>query len=235
MTSLRQFDMRLVAGCEGLIGVDEAGRGPLAGPVVSAAVLLSASFYRSGWCRRRSRLVNDSKLLTRSRREELCGDILRLREEGKILAEYAPASVEEIEELNILGATRLAMRRALEGLVEASGGAMRLPEAGENGPLFNSTGNGPGGIRIVVDGLPLRPFPYEHEAIVRGDGKSLAIALSSILAKVKRDEMMRDLDREIPQYGFAAHKGYGTSRHREAIRKHGPSAAHRSKFLRKII
>ncbi len=235
MTSLRQFDLRLVAGYEGLIGVDEAGRGPLAGPVVSAAVWLNASFYRSGWCRHKSRLVKDSKLLTQSWRKELCGDILRLRDEGEILAESAVASVDEIEELNILGATRLAMRRAIEGLVEASGRALRLPEAGANNPLFNSTGDGVGKIRIVVDGRPLRPFPYEHEAIVRGDGKSLAIALSSILAKETRDEMMRDLEREFPKYGFAAHKGYGTDRHREAIRKHGPSAAHRSKFLRKIL
>lgn len=235
MTSLRQFDLRLVAGYEGLIGVDEAGRGPLAGPVVSAAVWLSASFYQSGWCRRWSRFVNDSKLLTKSRRQELHGHILRLRDEGEILAESAMASVEEIEKLNILGATRLAMRRALEGMVKSSGGVLRLPEAGANNPLFNSTGDCLYGVRIVVDGLPLRPFPYEHKAIVRGDGKSLAIALSSILAKETRDEMMRDLEREFPQYGFSAHKGYGTARHREALLRHGPSAAHRSKFLRKIF
>lgn len=235
MTSLRQFDLRLVAGYEGLIGVDEAGRGPLAGPVVSAAVWLNASFYHSGWCCRWSRFVNDSKLLTKSRRQELHGHILRLRDEGEILAESAMASVEEIEKLNILGATRLAMRRALEGMVKSSGGVLRLPEAGANNPLFNSTGDCLYGVRIVVDGLPLRPFPYEHKAIVRGDGKSLAIALSSILAKETRDEMMRDLEREFPQYGFSAHKGYGTTRHREALLRHGPSAVHRSKFLRKIF
>ena len=236
MTNLLRFDLRLIEGCKQLVGVDEAGRGALAGPVVAAAVLLNTSYYRSERCRSHAGTVNDSKLLTHGRRKELFGYILNLRLEGHILAETGIASVEEIEKVNILGATRLAMRRALECLEKASGRALRLPKMDPIGPILTSSRGGePGDVRIVVDGRPLRPFAYEHKAIVRGDGKSLAIALSSIMAKVTRDEIMCALGREFPHYGFAAHKGYGTAMHRNRLLWLGPSIAHRPKFLRKIF
>jgi len=177
-------------------GVDEAGRGPLAGPVIAAVVVLEAA--------QRIRGVRDSKQLSASRRTELAG---RIREQAVAWA-VAGADVAEIDRLNILHATLLAMRRAVE----------QLP--------FQ-----PGHIRIDGNRAPRLPgYPGVVETVVGGDRVCPAIAAASILAKTHRDVLMEQLHRQFPQYGFAAHKGYPTRAHREALMHHGPCCAHRRSF-----
>jgi len=183
--------------CRGIsrvAGVDEAGRGPLAGPVVAAAVILPEGFCLAG--------LDDSKKLTAARREAVYET---LREDPAVEWWVAVATVEEIEALNILRATHLAMRRALLGLETA-------PD------------------HCLIDGLPVRDCPFTHDAVVKGDGKSLSIAAASVIAKVTRDWLMLEIDREFPAYGFARHQGYGTKEHLEALRIHGPCRHHRRTF-----
>jgi ribonuclease HII len=174
-------------------GVDEAGRGPLAGPVVAAAVILDPARPISG--------LNDSKKLSERRRDELA---LIIRAEALAWA-VAEASVEEIDRLNILHASLLAMQRAVAGL------AVR-PE------------------RALVDGNRCPRLAIPVEAVVKGDGKIAAIAAASILAKTVRDAGMRVLDAAYPQYGFGRHMGYPTEAHCRALREHGPISAHRRSF-----
>ena len=174
-------------------GVDEAGRGPLAGPVVAAAVILDDLQPVLG--------LADSKLLS-PRRRELLFDQIRAR---ALCCSIAIASVEEIDRLNILQATMLAMRRAVEGL--------RLRPH-----------------RVVVDGNRVPVLPMPVRALVKGDSLMPAISAASILAKVQRDRWCADLHAEFPQYGFATHKGYPTAEHLQALRQHGPCAAHRRSF-----
>lgn len=174
-------------------GVDEAGRGPLAGPVVAAAVILDDE--------RPIRGLADSKLLSPQRRERLHDEIL-----ARALCHcVGTASVEEIDQLNILQATLLAMQRAVERL--------RLP------PRL-----------VLVDGNRLPALEVPARAIVQGDARVAAISAASILAKVHRDRLCLELDRRHPQYGFAAHKGYPTPAHLQALRAHGPCAEHRRSF-----
>lgn len=174
-------------------GVDEAGRGPLAGPVVAAAVILDDLQPIKG--------LADSKKLTSPRREQLFDEI-----RAKALCFcIAEASVEEIDRLNILQATLLAMRRAVEGL--------RLKP-----------------VRVLVDGNRLPVLDVLAEAIVRGDATVPAISAASILAKVHRDRWCVELDQQYPQYGFAGHKGYGTAGHLAALRAHGACVQHRKTF-----
>lgn len=180
-----------------LCGVDEAGRGPLAGPVCAAAVILPRNLEIEG--------LNDSKKLSEKQREALYGLIC----EKALAWSVAFAQVEEIERLNILGATFLAMNRAIGGL------AVR-PE------LALIDGNRNGGIET-----PSR-------CVVKGDASCADIAAASILAKVTRDRYMLALAEEYPQYGFEKHKGYGTRAHYAALRRFGPSPAHRPSFLRKM-
>jgi len=176
-----------------MAGVDEAGRGPLAGPVVAAAVILDELKPIKG--------LADSKALTALRRERLFDEI-----RAKALDFHvAQASVEEIDRLNILEATMLAMRRAVDGL--------RLPPA-----------------RVLVDGNRLPRLKMHAEAIVKGDAKVPAISAASILAKVTRDQLCAALDAEWPDYGFGIHKGYPTPAHLEALARHGPCACHRRSF-----
>lgn len=178
----------------GLIaGVDEAGRGPLAGPVVAAAVILDDLNPIQG--------LADSKKLTALRREKLYDEIRA----KALCCSIAEASVEEIDRLNILQATLLAMRRAVEGL--------RLKPA-----------------KVLVDGNRLPVLDVLAEAIVKGDATVPAISAASILAKVHRDRWCAEYDREFPQYGFAAHKGYGTAEHLAALRAHGACPQHRKTF-----
>ena len=178
----------------GLIaGVDEAGRGPLAGPVVAAAVILDDLQPIRG--------LADSKTLTALRREKLFDEIRA----KALCCSIAQASVEEIEQLNILQATLLAMRRAVDGL--------RLrPD------------------KVLVDGNRLPTLDVLAEAIVKGDARVQSISAASILAKVHRDRWCLDYDLQYPQYGFAKHKGYGTAEHLAALRKHGASPQHRRTF-----
>lgn len=182
------------SGVARVAGIDEAGRGPLAGPVAAAAVVLPGGFSCPG--------LDDSKKLTAARREALY-DVLTTTP-GLDWA-LGTASVEEIDRLNILRATHLAMARAVAGLTVP-------PE------------------HCLIDGLPLPEFAWPHTGVVKGDSRSLSIAAASIIAKVSRDRMMRELDREFPQYGFVKHQGYGTARHLEALRLHGPCCHHRRSF-----
>lgn len=174
-------------------GVDEAGRGPLAGPVVAAAVILDP--------RQRIRGLRDSKLLTAAAREELAL-LIRARSVAWAVAE---SGVSEIDALNILQATLLAMRRAIEGLATK-------PEV------------------VWIDGLHCPQVDCPARAIVDGDRLIAAIAAASILAKTTRDAQLRELDRSYPLYGFARHKGYATREHLAALRAHGPCPEHRRHF-----
>jgi len=181
-------------GVTGLVaGVDEAGRGPLAGPVVAAAVILDELHPIKG--------LADSKKLTASRREQLFDEIRA----KALCCSVAQASVQEIDELNILQATLLAMRRAVEGL--------RLS------PKL-----------VLVDGNRLPVLMMRAEAIVKGDALVEAISAASILAKVTRDRWCADYDQQYPQYGFAKHKGYGTAAHLAALQTHGACPEHRTTF-----
>lgn len=228
MSALRQFDLRRLRLQHWLAGVDEAGRGALAGPVVAGAVILGRDFYHSAWCRRHGGRIRDSKQLPPEERTDLFA-ALQDQAAGQHLRWAAGvASVDEIESLNILGATRLAMARALEA---AAGPDLPLPRPEE--PLFAPAPVT--GLRILIDGKPLRPFPFPHEAFVGGDDRSLAIALASIVAKVTRDRLMQELGGPDCRYGFPRHKGYATPEHRSAIRAHGPCVHHRSLFLRKLL
>lgn len=175
-------------------GIDEAGRGPLAGPVVAAAVILPAGYELPG--------LNDSKKLTAKRREQLYAALMADERVQKCIAQ---ATVQEIDELNILRATHLAMRRAAEGL--------------------------PGGVDFcLIDGLPVPGFPLPSRSLVKGDARCLSIAAASILAKVWRDHYMLELHREFPAYGFDRHAGYGTKAHMQAIHDHGVTIHHRRTF-----
>ena len=174
-------------------GVDEAGRGPLAGPVVAAAVILDERAPVAG--------LADSKVLS-PRRRELLFDQIRAR---ALCCSIASASVEEIDRLNILQATLLAMRRAVEGL--------RLRPH-----------------RVVVDGNRVPVLSMTVAALVKGDAKVAAISAASILAKVQRDRWCAQLHAEFPDYGFATHMGYPTAAHLAALQRHGPCAAHRRSF-----
>ena len=179
-------------------GVDEAGRGPLAGPVCAAAVVLPKGLILEG--------VNDSKKLTEKKREALFDVITEQALDWSV----AFATVEEIEEINILNAAMLAMKRAVEGL--------------KNPVDF-----------AIIDGNRKPPLEIDCEAVVKGDAKSMSVAAALILAKVSRDRILRQYAVDYPQYGFEKHKGYGTKVHVEALKKYGPCEVHRPSFLKKIL
>lgn len=221
------FDKRALGAAPWLVGIDEAGRGCLAGPVVAAAVRCDRAFYDSPWCRRHSRDVDDSKRLSPARRAAVVERFRQACEEEWIHIGIGTASVEEIGSRNIFGATALAMRRALEALpAETHTGGGEVPADG--GGLW------PEGPPVLIDGRPIRTFPHPHTGVIKGDQRSLAIALAGIHAKEWRDRLMRELDAAQPGYGFAGHKGYGTAAHLEALRRLGPCAHHRPLFLRKF-
>ena len=181
------------AGCRFVAGVDEAGRGPLAGPVIAAAVVLPVGVPLPG--------VFDSKALSAKVREELFDALHAL---PGIRIGVGRAEVAEIDRLNILRATHLAMRRALEALEEVD--------------------------FALVDGLPVPGLPVPSRNIVKGDARCAAIAAASIVAKVTRDRIMIEADREFPGYGFAAHKGYGCASHLKALKELGATPLHRRSF-----
>lgn len=190
-----EFETRLrAAGHRHVAGIDEAGRGPLAGPVVAAAVILPNDFEHD-W-------LNDSKQLSAKKRDRLYDEIT-----GSDSIIWASAFMEpaEIDRINILQATYLAMRTALAALKTVADAAL-------------------------IDGKPVPGFPIFHEGIVKGDSLSLSIAAASIIAKVERDRRMCELAETWPEYGFAQHKGYGTKQHLAALREHGPCPIHRRSF-----
>ncbi len=198
--ALYEFDQhcRLTMGGQ-VLGVDEAGRGPLAGPVFAGAVILPPGLTFDG--------LRDSKKVTAKRREALFEEIKK----NALAFAIGAADVEEIDRLNILGATFLAMQRAVEQI--------GLPYA-----------------YTLIDGNRMPPFvKTPAKCVVHGDDTSASIAAASILAKVARDRYLEQLDGAYPVYGFAKHKGYGTKAHVEALLAHGPCPAHRRSFLTKIL
>ena len=232
---LRAFDLKQIEGFAELIGVDEAGRGALAGPVVAGAVLVTKEFLEGRWAVVHGGRVNDSKQLTPAQREEVFAAMDELARAGQLHATTGEASVAEIEEFNILGATKLAMRRALEGIHPPTAFAHQVEP-----DLFASEDEIRAfrpevSCRILIDGLALRGFVYPHTAVVRGDARSFCIALASIIAKVTRDRKMEGLEAVHPGYGFAQHKGYGTDEHRDAVLRLGRCAIHRRTFLRRLM
>lgn len=184
-------------GFSAVCGIDEAGRGPLAGPVCAAAVILPPDCDIPG--------LNDSKKLSEKKREALFPVI----QEKALAFGVGWATAEEIDRVNILQATFLAMARAVEALPTPADYAL-------------------------VDGNRMPPLPIPGETIVKGDATSASIAAASILAKVSRDRLLRRLDEAHPEYGFAKHKGYGTKAHYEAIRKYGLLPEHRRSFLKNL-
>lgn len=182
-------------GFTAICGCDEAGRGPLCGPVVAAAVILPRGLEIDG--------LNDSKKLSEKKREAL----FEVIKEKAIAYAIAEASPEEIDEINILNASMLAMRRAVEAL-----------------PLHADF--------ALIDGNCSRGFDIPTETVVKGDAKSYSIAAASILAKVTRDRQCIELDAAYPQYGIAKHKGYPTKDHMDAVKKYGPAPIYRKSFLK---
>ncbi len=178
-------------------GIDEAGRGPLAGPVYAAAVILPDGLEIEG--------LNDSKKLTEKKREALF-DVIK---ENALACSVGTASEREIDEINILQATFLAMKRAVEGL--------KIPAD-----------------YALVDGNRMPPLGIPGETIIKGDAKSPSVAAASIIAKVSRDRFMYELDKKLPEYQFSKHKGYGTALHYEMIKKYGVSEYHRLSFLKNL-
>lgn len=185
-------------GFTAVCGIDEAGRGPLAGPVCAAAVLLPEGLVIDG--------LNDSKKLSEKKRELLFPVI----QENALAFGIGFADEKEIDEINILQATFLAMRRAFDAMQRRCD-------------------------YVLVDGNRMPPMPVPGETVVKGDAKSLSIAAASILAKVSRDRVMLEYAKQYPEYQFEKHKGYGTKAHVEALRAFGPSPIHRRTFLKKIL
>ena len=181
-----------------IAGMDEAGRGPLAGPVVAACVILDPERPVYG--------VNDSKKLSPKRRAELKAEI----EEKALAIGVGIVDEKTIDEINILEATKLAMKQAVQNLGV-------LPEI------------------LLIDALTLKDLPIPQEGIIKGDAKSVSIAAASIIAKETRDAMLMELDQQYPEYGFASHKGYGTPQHIQAIKEYGPLPVHRRSFIKNFI
>ncbi len=196
LIEITRIDRELWAAGVVFAGIDEAGRGPLAGPVAAGCCVMPEAPLLPG--------VDDSKKLSEKAREALSDKILKTA----VFARVGFATVEEIDRLNILEATRLAMARAAEGA--------------------------PCGL-FLLDAMEGVALAGVSRAIVHGDAACYSIAAASILAKVARDERMRALDKQYPAYGFAAHKGYGTAAHIGALRAHGPCPAHRKLFIRKFV
>ena len=191
-----EFEEKLYArGYTAVCGCDEAGRGPLCGPVVAAAVILPSGLVIDG--------LNDSKKLTEKKREAL----FEVIKEKAVAYAIAEASPEEIDDINILNASMLAMCRAVEALSVPADFAL-------------------------IDGNCSRGFKIPTETVVKGDSKSYSIAAASILAKVTRDRQCIELDKQYPEYGIAKHKGYPTKEHMDAVRQHGPAPIYRKSFLK---
>lgn len=232
---LRGFDLKQIVGFETLIGVDEAGRGALAGPVVAGAVRVSREFLEGRWVQARASKVNDSKQLAPEMRDEVFAELQQLAASGEIALGVGRAEVGEIETLNILGATKLAMRRALETIYPPEVFRQREEPDLFSSPEMLATFQPTVNCRVLIDGVKLRGFPYPHEGVVHGDARSLCIAMASIAAKVTRDRVMVGLCGEYPGYGFATHKGYGTEEHRAALLRLGRCFHHRDKFVRSFL
>lgn len=199
LTNMLEIEHRLYdKGYINIAGIDEAGRGPLCGPVVAAAVILPKDKKIEG--------VNDSKKLTEKKREKLYDDIMN----EAVAVGVGISEVDVIEKINILNATKIAMKKAIENLKVK--------------PDY-----------CLIDGNQMIDIVIDAETVVSGDAKSESIAAASIIAKVTRDRMLIDYDKLYPEYGFAKHKGYGTKAHIEAIKKYGLTPIHRPSFCKKFV
>lgn len=200
LNKLKEFERNLYStGIKNIVGIDEAGRGPLAGPVVVGAVIMKPESFIEG--------VNDSKKISEKKREKLYEQIT----EEAIAWSVGIVDQKEIDEINILNATKKALKMAIMNL-------RVKPE------------------RIVVDALEhIDTCGIPYTSIIKGDAKVYSISAASIIAKVTRDRMMREYDEIYPEYGFAGHKGYGTAKHIQALKEFGPCALHRRSFIKNFI
>lgn len=200
LNKLKEFERNLYStGIKNIVGIDEAGRGPLAGPVVVGAVIMKPESFIEG--------VNDSKKISEKKREKLYEQIT----EEAIAWSVGIVDQKEIDEINILNATKKALKMAIMNL-------QVKPE------------------RIVVDALEhIDTCGIPYTSIIKGDAKVYSISAASIIAKVTRDRMMREYDEIYPEYGFAGHKGYGTAKHIQALKEFGPCALHRRSFIKNFI
>ena len=212
---LQEYDAKLVVKAGSIIGLDEVGRGALAGPVFTAACFVRRDFFLNKENLSLTAPFRDSKKMSAPMRERAYQNLIHLKKIGSVDFEITSASVQEIESLNISGATRLAFDRSLKAIFARN----RTPAQS----------------LILMDGKPLKDFPYKHQAIIGGDDQSLTIACASILAKVARDCFMDALGKQFPRYDWQKNKGYGTKFHREQIQTGGPCSEHRTLFLRKIL
>lgn len=223
-TARWRFDKSRVAGMDWLVGVDEVGRGCLAGPVVAAAIAARPAYFSKNPWNDLAPSIADSKTVRAEIRMRIVEQLRQTDWRGDLIFATAEATVREIETHNIVGATCLAMDRALSALVAL--GMPRPVYAPDE--LFAPPDSR---VRIQVDGRPMARLPWPHESIIRGDSKSHLIALASILAKETRDTAITALGKDFPHYAWADNKGYGTKKHLEAIRLHGPCHHHRQSFL----
>jgi ribonuclease HII len=201
------FDREMLAGGTHLIGVDEAGRGPLAGPVIVCGTEIGHDFLQQIENFPQLSSVNDSKKLSPEKRKALFCHLFALRKQGFIRFTIASRGHSVIDRINILEATIAAMGDAIARLISP-------------------------GAKVLIDGNPLKHLPFHHLGIVRGDGKSFCIAMASIIAKVIRDRIMDFFGKKYPQYGFEKHRGYGTAAHIAAIEHYGLSPIHRRTFVK---
>ncbi|MDR0740138.1 MAG: ribonuclease HII [Puniceicoccales bacterium] len=203
------FDRKILADGTHLIGIDEAGRGPLAGPVIVCGTRISYDFLQQIANFPRLSRVDDSKKLSSAKREALFRYLFELRKQGFIRFTIASRGHEMIDKINILEATTVAMGDVIARLISP-------------------------GTKVLIDGNPLKHLQFQHFGIVKGDSKSFCIAMASIIAKVTRDRIMDSFGKKYPQYGFEKHKGYGTAAHIAAIGRYGLSPIHRKTFCEKF-
>lgn len=239
MSLLLKFDQEIFKSSESLVALDEAGRGAFAGPLMVGLVYVKRSFCQFALQNIKTiKQINDSKKLTPSLRQNLFEQIKIWHSTGELMYLHETASVEEIETCNVVGATRNAMGRAISKLLSLlPKNTLPLEPSFTKGlDLWDTSSakysTSSASLQIILDGLPLKPFPYPHTAFVKGDGKSLAIAMASIVAKVTRDAYMTQISSQFPLYAFEQNKGYGTQKHRELIALKGPSKLHRKQFIK---
>jgi len=232
INKLVQLDKEYLRGRSFILGADEAGRGAVAGPVVAGAVLIKDKFYASEENIESLSKLNDSKMLSDETRKELFNILLSYKEKNLLDFECAFASEEEVELLNILGATKLAFKRAIDILNERNNLNLRNTFAN---PLFEKSTIDSSLSELLIDGKPLKNFYYRHHSIVKGDSNSFAIAAASIIAKVSRDNFMENIAKQYPHYAFEQHKGYGTQLHVQRLKVLGMCKIHRKSFVDTLL
>lgn len=232
IAALADFDRDYLDGRSFVLGIDEAGRGALAGPVCAGAVAVSAKLYDSPEALSMLSALNDSKQISHEARESLFSELEKLKKAQMLDFEAGFADVSEIESQNILVATQIAMARAAEAVNLRQN--LNLRRAGAAATLFGESRLDVAKAQVLIDGKEMKKFPYSHKAVVKGDAQSLAIAAASIVAKVSRDRLMDKLAEKYPRFGFEHHKGYGTAAHMQALVLFGTTPEHRKSFLKKI-